>query len=153
MAQRVEQGYKIKFCIILAENTADAFKKYYHTVLIVRELLVKMNVAPFPQPPFSPNLAPLKFVSFLRLKTSPYEHHHETLERVKGASTTCLKEVSVDSFQDTYGRWNQDIAILTSPRDAGTDKKFFESLSQRGLRWLLTGYLREVGKNLKVDQV
>lgn len=76
-----------------------------HTTLIVSELLAKMGVATLSQPPYSPDLAPPDFFLFPRIKRTPKGTRHGTLEAVKAASTTSLKEVPVDDFQGAFNDW------------------------------------------------
>ncbi|KAM7313634.1 putative histone-lysine N-methyltransferase SETMAR-like [Ixodes scapularis] len=73
-----------------------------HTALIVSELLAKMCVPTLPQPPYSPDLAPPDFFLFPRIKRTLKGTRHRTLETVKAAATTLLKEVPVDGFQGAF---------------------------------------------------
>ncbi|KAM7298352.1 putative uncharacterized protein FLJ37770 isoform X1 [Ixodes scapularis] len=78
-----------------------------HTALIVSELLAKMCVPTLPQPPYSPDLAPPDFFLFPRIKRTLKGTRHGTLETVKAAATTSLKEVPVDGFQGAFSDWVQ----------------------------------------------
>ncbi|KAM7310483.1 putative histone-lysine N-methyltransferase SETMAR-like [Ixodes scapularis] len=78
-----------------------------HTALIVSELLAKMCVPTLPEPPYSPDLAPPDFFLFPRIKRTLKGTRHGTLETVKAAATTSLKEVPVDGFQGAFSDWVQ----------------------------------------------
>lgn len=76
-----------------------------HTSLRVREFLAKYNVATFPQPPYSPDLAPSDFFLFPRIKTALKGHRFENIEAIQVAVTTALNEVPVEAFQGAYRAW------------------------------------------------
>ena len=76
-----------------------------HTAFIVADLLVKMGVTTLPQPPYSPDVAPPDFFLFPKIKRALKGQHHGTLERVKAAATTCLREIPVEAFQGAYEEW------------------------------------------------
>ncbi|GFX87349.1 hypothetical protein TNCV_3369191 [Trichonephila clavipes] len=54
-----------------------------HTALIVSQLLAKMAVAMLHQPAYSPNLAPVDFILFPRIKRTLKGVRHGTLEGVQ----------------------------------------------------------------------
>jgi hypothetical protein len=55
-----------------------------------------------PQPPYSPDLAPLDFFLLPRLKSSSKGHHFGTVKNVQAAVTNALKEIPVQAFQASY---------------------------------------------------
>ena len=76
-----------------------------HSAIIVSELLAKMDVATLSKSPYSPDLAPADFFLFPRIKRTLKGTRHGTLEAVKAASTTSLKEIPVDDFQGAFNDW------------------------------------------------
>jgi histone-lysine N-methyltransferase SETMAR len=54
-----------------------------HTVVSVREFLVKKNIPVLPHPPYSPDLAPCDFYLFRKLKLKLTGHHLGTIENIK----------------------------------------------------------------------
>lgn len=64
-----------------------------------------MSVATLPHPPYGPNLAPLDFFFFPRVKRTLKATLYGMLEVVKAATKASLKEVAVDNFQGTFNDW------------------------------------------------
>ncbi|GFW86898.1 histone-lysine N-methyltransferase SETMAR [Trichonephila clavipes] len=73
-----------------------------HTCFVVAEHLTKNGIVTIPQPPYSPDLAPVDFFLFSKVKIALKGRHHETLDDVKRACTHTLKDVSVIDFQGAY---------------------------------------------------
>ncbi|XP_029155158.1 uncharacterized protein LOC114928239 [Nylanderia fulva] len=64
-----------------------------HTALVVSEFLTKHGVTTLPHPPYSPDWAPPDFFLFPKIKRSLKGTRYGTLDAVKEAVTTCLREV------------------------------------------------------------
>lgn len=79
-----------------------------HTCLGVREFLAKHNVAPFPQPNYSPDLASGNLFLFPGIKTALKGHHFDNIEAIQVSVTTALCEVIDEAFQGVYReRWER----------------------------------------------
>ncbi|GFY03017.1 mariner Mos1 transposase [Trichonephila clavipes] len=80
-----------------------------HTCFVVTEHLTRNRIVTFPQPPYSPDLAPADFFLFPKVKTTLQGRHHWTLDDVKRDCTHALKDVSVGDFQGTYEAWKRHL--------------------------------------------
>ena len=70
------------------------------------------KVPTIPQPLYSPDVAPLDFFLFPRLKTPMKGHHFVTVEKVKEACTEALKDIPEKAYRDAIdiGHKNTDDA-------------------------------------------
>jgi hypothetical protein len=71
-----------------------------HTSLLVHEFLAKHHVATLPQPPYSPDLAPVDFFLFKG-------RHFESIPAIQAVVTTALNEVPAEAFEGAYRAWEQ----------------------------------------------
>ncbi|XP_029163422.1 protein GVQW3-like [Nylanderia fulva] len=78
-----------------------------HTALVVSEFLTKHGVATLPHPLYSPDLAPPDFFLFPKIKRSLKGTRYGTLDAVKEAVTTCLREVPDDAFARAFQEWER----------------------------------------------
>ena len=78
-----------------------------HKSFAVREFLAQHNITMFPHPPYSPDLAPCNFFSFIKQKAHLKGHHFGTVENVQAAATRTLNNISSEDFLHCYEEWQQ----------------------------------------------
>nr|QXJ78551.1 putative DD34D transposase [Meitanaphis flavogallis] len=76
-----------------------------HTAFHVTQFLAASKVPTIPQPPYSPDLAPLDFFLFPRLKTPMKGNHFRTVDKVKEACTRTLKDIPEEAYHDAFNAW------------------------------------------------
>nr|QXJ78552.1 putative DD34D transposase [Schlechtendalia chinensis] len=76
-----------------------------HTAFLVTQFLADSKVPTIPQPPYSPNLAPLDFFLFPRLKTRMKSNHFETVDKIKDACTRIPKDIPEVAYRDAFDAW------------------------------------------------
>lgn len=78
-----------------------------HTSWIVQSFLEKNNMPVFPQPAYSPDLAPCDFFLFPRLKNTLKGKRFETIEEIKQKSKTELKAIPAEEFKKCFYNWKE----------------------------------------------
>lgn len=76
-----------------------------HTAFVVTAYLTKIGVTTFPQPPYSPDLAPADFFLFPRLKKNLKGKHLESVDNVQATTTAYLKSIPREEFLEAYDAW------------------------------------------------
>ena len=69
-----------------------------HNSILVTDYLTKMGIKTFPQPPYSPDLAPCDFWLFPKLRGCRYE----TTEEMKEAVTKVIDTLTQENFHGTF---------------------------------------------------
>jgi hypothetical protein len=82
-----------------------------HGALSVREFLASKQISVFPQPPYSPYLAPCDFFLFPNIKHRLKGHHFATVDNIKGAAAEVLNGLTEEDFQRCFlesgNRWKR----------------------------------------------
>lgn len=76
-----------------------------HSALVVQEFLASHNIATVPHSPYSPDLAPLDFYAFPKVKTRLKGHRYSSVEEVQKATTAVLKDVFSQGAQGCFEQW------------------------------------------------
>ena len=71
-----------------------------HMSLLIREFLTKYETTVVPQPPFSPDLAPVDFSLFPKLKSSLKGHRFQMVEEIVENSIWDLCAIPQNTFQN-----------------------------------------------------
>jgi len=75
--------------------------------LLIREFLTKHEMTVVPQPPYSPDLAPVDFFLFPQLKSSLKGRRFQTIEEMEENWTRDLRAIPQNKFQDTFQNWKK----------------------------------------------
>jgi len=78
-----------------------------HASLFVREFLAKQDMIVVPQPPYSPDLAPVDFFLFPKLKSTLQGCRFQTTEEIKENSLQDLCAIPQNTFQDEFQNWKK----------------------------------------------
>lgn len=78
-----------------------------HTSLKVQQFLTSRNITTLSHPPYSPDLAPLDFWLFPKLKKPMKGHRYEDLEDIKRTVTSVLKNLTSGDFQECFQKWEK----------------------------------------------
>jgi len=78
-----------------------------HTVLSIREFLVKKNIPVLPHPPYSPDIAPCDFYLFPKLKSELKGHHFGTMENIQIIVTDELHTLTENDFRYCCDQWKK----------------------------------------------
>ena len=81
-----------------------------HNSILVTDYLTKIGIKTFPQPPFSPDLAPCDFCLFPKHRGCRYETIEEMKEAVTKVIDTLTQEDFHGSLQKLLERYNKCIA-------------------------------------------
>ena len=81
---------------ILQHDNASA-----HTSMLMRECVI------IHQPLYSPNLAPVDFFLFVKLKTPMKGKHFTMIEEIKGKSKRKLLAIPKSAFQKCFDDWKK----------------------------------------------
>jgi len=76
-----------------------------HASLLIREFLAKQETIFVPQPPYSPDLAPVDFLLFPKLKSTLKGRRFQTIEEIKENSLQDLRAILQNTFQDAFQNW------------------------------------------------
>ncbi len=76
-----------------------------HTAHKVTEFLAKYGIRTFPQPPYSPDLAPCDFALFPKLKEELRGRRFSSDQEVVNTVQGVFKQLDSKFFKDTYERW------------------------------------------------
>jgi len=69
--------------------------------------LAKHGTAVIPHPPYSPDLAPLDFFLFPKLKSTLKGKRFESIDEIKTNSVTELKAIPKDAFLECFQKWKK----------------------------------------------
>jgi transposase len=94
------EGWQNKTWILHHDNAPA------HMSLLVREFLAKNEMTVVPQPPYSPDLAPVDFLLFPKLKSTLKGHRFQTIEE---NSLWDLRAIPQNAFQNWKKRWKRCI--------------------------------------------
>jgi len=78
-----------------------------HASLLIREFLMKHGTTVVPQPPYSPDLAPVDFFLFPQLKSSLKGRRFQTIEEIEENWTWDLRAILQNKFQDAFQNWKK----------------------------------------------
>ena len=78
--------------------------------ILITDYLTKMGIKTFPQPPYSPDVAPCDFCLFSKLRGCRYEPIEEMKEVVTKVIDTLTREDFYGAFQKLLERYNKCIA-------------------------------------------
>jgi histone-lysine N-methyltransferase SETMAR len=89
---------------------ADRWKLHHdnapsYTAFHVKLYLVRIVVSTLPQPPYSPDLSPVDFFLFPKLKTTLLMTPFDDVAAIQKAVTTSLKGILEADFEGTYKSW------------------------------------------------
>ena len=76
-----------------------------HSSLAVRHYLNEKNITVLPHPPYSPDLAPLDFYFFPKIKIELKGHRYGTIEKVQKVTTAVLKQITSEGVQGCFQAW------------------------------------------------
>jgi transposase len=77
-----------------------------HMSLLIREFLAKHETTLIPEPPYSPDLTPVDFSLFQRLKSTLKGRRFQTIEEI---SLRDLHAIPQNAFQNWKKRWERYI--------------------------------------------
>jgi transposase len=80
-----------------------------HTSLLICEFLAKHETTVIPQPPYSPDLAPVDFFLFPKSKSTLTGPRFQTIEELEEKSLWALHAIPQNTFQNWKKRWNRCI--------------------------------------------
>ena len=78
-----------------------------HSSFLVRNLLVKNKMAVVPQPPCSPDMAPVDFFLFPKLKSNLKGRRFDTSDKIQKNSTKELFAIPKEGFQKAFQSWQK----------------------------------------------
>jgi len=78
-----------------------------HASLLICEFLMKHETTVVPQPPYSPDLAPVDFFLFPKLKFSLKGRQFHMVEEREENSIWDLRAIPQNTFQDTFQNWKK----------------------------------------------
>ncbi|KAF6288416.1 hypothetical protein mRhiFer1_009149 [Rhinolophus ferrumequinum] len=85
-----------------------------HTALSVREFLASKQITVLEHPPYSPDLAPIDFFLYPKIKEILKGKHFDDIQDIKGNTMTALMAIPEKEFQNCFEgwtrRWRQCIA-------------------------------------------
>ena len=87
---------------VLHHNNAPA-----HSSFLVRNFLAKNEMTVVPQPPYSPDLSPLDFFLFPKLKSTLKGCHFDTNDKIQKNLTNELFAIPKEAFQSWQKRWGR----------------------------------------------
>jgi transposase len=73
--------------------------------LLIREFLAKQETIVMPQPPYSPDLAPVDFFLFPKLKSTLKGRRFQMVEEIKENLLQDLRAILQNTFQDAFRNW------------------------------------------------
>ena len=76
-----------------------------HASFLIREFLTKHETTVVPQPPYSPDLAPVDFFFFPKLKSSLQGRRFQTVEEIEENSIRDPRAILQNTFQNWKKRW------------------------------------------------
>jgi len=79
----------------------------YHTMLLVRQFLSNKNITVSPHPPYSPDLAPLDFWLFPKVKMTMKGKRFESIQDIEAATIAQLKTLTKEDFQNCFRKWQE----------------------------------------------
>ena len=78
-----------------------------HTSLPVRQFMSNKNITVCLHPPYSPDPAPCYFWLFPKVKMTMKGNHFESIQGIKAATTTQLKTLTKEDFQNCFRKWQE----------------------------------------------
>jgi len=90
---------------VLHHDNAPAYSSF-----LVRNFLVKNEKTVVPQPPYSPDLAPVDFFLFPKLKSTLKGRRFDTFNEIQRNSTKELFTIPKEAFQSWQKRWERCVA-------------------------------------------
>jgi transposase len=69
--------------------------------------LAKQETIVVPRPPYSPDLAPVDFFLFPKLKSTLKVRRFQTVEEIKENSLQDLRAILQNTFQDVFQNWKK----------------------------------------------
>jgi len=78
-----------------------------HVSLLIREFLAKQDMIVVPQSPYSPDLAPVDFFLFPKLKSTLKGRRFQMIEEIKENSLQDLRAIPQNTFQDGFQNWKK----------------------------------------------
>jgi len=87
-------------CLKICASSSDAS-------LLIHEFLTKHETTVFPQPPYSPDLAPVDFFLFPKWKSSLKGRRFQTVEEIEENLIRDLRAVPQNIFQDGFQKWKK----------------------------------------------
>ena len=76
-----------------------------HTALVLRDHFVKKSTHIFPQPPYSPDLAPCDFWLFSKLKRPLRGTRFESIDKIKAESKKALMAITEMDYLACFDDW------------------------------------------------
>jgi transposase len=87
---------------MLHHNNAPA-----HASLLIHEILRKDETTVVPHPPYSPDLAPVDFFLFPKLKSSLKGRRFQTVEEIEENSLQALRTIPQITLYDAFQNWKK----------------------------------------------
>jgi len=78
-----------------------------HTALSVREFLATKQITVLEHPAYSPDLAPIDFFLFPKLKKILKERHFDHIDYISNNTTVALKAIPQNQFQNCFEGWTR----------------------------------------------
>ena len=78
-----------------------------HTSLLVRQFLLNKNITVYPNPPYSPDLAPCDFWLFLKVKMTMKGKCFEWVQDIEAATIAQLKTLTKEDLQNCFRYWQE----------------------------------------------
>jgi len=78
-----------------------------HSSFLVRNFLVENETTVVPQPSYSPNLAPVDFFLFPKLKSTLKGRRFDTTDEIQKISTTESFAIPKEAFQKAFQSWQK----------------------------------------------
>ena len=78
-----------------------------HASLLIREFLAKQETIVMPQPPYSPDLAPVDFFLFPKLESTLKVRQFQTVEEIEENLLQDLGAIPQNTFQDAFQNWKK----------------------------------------------
>ena len=102
-----------------------------HAPLLIREFVTKHETTAVPQPPYSPDLVPVEFFLFSKLKSSLKCHRFQTVEEIEENSIRDLRAIPQTTFQDAFQNWKKGwVRCIKSGGEHFEGDKFDEAVSK-----------------------
>jgi len=78
-----------------------------HTALSVREFLATKQITVLEHPAYSPDLAPIDFFLFPKLKKILKGRHFDHIDYISNNTTVALKAIPQNQFQNCFEGWTR----------------------------------------------
>jgi len=78
-----------------------------HRPVTTNEFLAKHNIPSFPQPPYSPDLAPCGFFLFPQLKKTMKGRRFDCVEDIQANATRQLRVITKSDYQRCFHQWQE----------------------------------------------